>query len=342
MKKIAHIVNSNIYSGLEKVATSIIKSLSNDYEMIYVTKDGPIVEMLKELNINYYIIEDMNIKSIKKFINEWHPDILHTHDYRASLICSLVNKKIPLIFHLHNNATWIKKICPNSISFLYASLKANKILTVSESIEKEYVFSKFIKNKFECIGNPVSREEILKKVENSPKRYDICCIGRLVDVKDPKRFIRIIKDITQTHPNIKVIWVGDGELKEECLQLIDELNLKNNIEFVGFQKNPYQFLAESKVFMLTSKWEGYGLAAFEALTLGLPCIVTNVGGLSEIVDNECGKLCSNDEEIKDAVIELLNNEKKYIIMKNNAIQKSKELDNTKTYINSLKEIYELY
>ena len=69
--KIAHIINSNSYSGLENVVCNIIdnfKKEHKDFEMIYVTQDGPIVKILQDKNINYYVIEKMNKKSIRKFI----------------------------------------------------------------------------------------------------------------------------------------------------------------------------------------------------------------------------------------------------------------------------------
>ena len=163
--KIAHIINSNSYSGLENVVCNIIDNFRKEYkdfEMIYVTQDGPIVKILQDKNINYYVIEKMNKKSVRKFIAQWKPDILQAHDYTASVICALTTEKLPIINHLHNNAPWIKKLCPYSISYLYAGRKAKKILTVSNSIQEEYIFSNAIKDKIEVIGNPVSKNKILE------------------------------------------------------------------------------------------------------------------------------------------------------------------------------------
>lgn len=339
---IIHVVNSKIFSGLESVACDIITSnLKEKYRFVYVTQKGPIVETLTEKNIDYEIIKKLNIKEMKRVIKKYHPMIIHAHDFTASVVCSTVKRGIPLIEHLHNNSPWLKKISINSMAFLYAGLRADKILTVSESIENEYIFSKFIKNKIKCIDNPISREKILSKVKefDYDKIYDMCCVARITEQKNPYRFLEILSEIKKEKINIKAVWVGDGELKLDVLKKVDELELNNNIDFVGFQKNPYSYMIQSKIFMLTSDWEGYGLVAFEALTLGLPCVVSNVGGLPKIVDNECGKLCRNNDDFIKECLNLLNNnaimEKKI----KNSIEKSMRIDNFDNYIFKLKSIY---
>lgn len=340
-KRVAHIINSNIYSGLENVVCTIMSQLNDDFEMIYVTQKGPIVSILKDNNIPYFIIEKMSTREIKRFMNEWQPDILHAHDYTASVICSLVYTKLPIINHLHNNSPWLRKICMNSILYLYAGLRANKILTVSDSIEREFIFSKFVENKINVISNPVSRNKILDKIINVEykKEYDICCVGRLTHQKNPMRFLRIIKKIKENNPTLSVIWIGDGELRERVIEEVKNLRLEKNIQFIGFQKNPYQYMNKAKVFMLTSDWEGYGLVAFEALTLGLPSVVSNVGGLVDIVDNECGLLCETDEDFINEVSQLLNSNNYIKEKRLKAIEKSKQIENIDEYISVIANIY---
>ena len=342
--KIAHIINSNSYSGLENVVCNIIDNFRKEYkdfEMIYVTQDGPIVKILQDKNINYYVIEKMNKKSVRKFIAQWKPDILQAHDYTASVICALTTEKLPIINHLHNNAPWIKKLCPYSISYLYAGRKAKKILTVSNSIQEEYIFSNAIKDKIEVIGNPVSKNKILERVEESDyqKKYDICCVGRLTEAKNPKMFLEVVSKVKKERKDIKAVWVGNGELYKEMISYRDKLELTGNVEFVGFQENPYTYMAKSKMFVLTSKWEGYGLVAFEALSLGLPCIVSKVGGLVNIVDDSCGKLCETEEEFTKQILKVLTDSDEYERLSKNASKKAEQLDNTQEY---MKKMYDLY
>ena len=114
-------------------------------------------------------------------------------------------------------------------------------------------------------------------------------------------------------------------------------------KFCGFKENPYNYMKLSKLFLLTSDYEGYGLVAFEALTLGLPCIVSDVGGLPNIVDNSCGLLCNpyNIDEYANKIKDLLMNENKRINYAKNAINKSKQLDNINKYMSNLSIIYNM-
>lgn len=340
-KKVFFLVSTNIYSGAEAVNLNIINNLKDDFNFTYVSPKGSINTYLCESNINHIEISKLSISEIKRVIKDYKPDIIHATDYRASVLCSIASKKIPYISHLHNNSPWLKKLCINSIAYLFAGLRAKFILTVSNSIKKEYIFSKFIKNKIYNISNPISRNNILSKVDkNDKKEYDICFIGRLTEQKNPLRLIKIISLIKEEKNDIKAVIVGDGELREECEKEIIKLDLKENISLVGFQKNPYTYLNKSKVFLFPSIWEGFGLVLFEALSLGVPCFTTKVGGIVDIVNNECGAFCKSDKEFVENIISTLSDENKYKKLSEGAILRSQKLDNSITYYKKVKEIYE--
>ena len=153
------------------------------------------------------------------------------------------------------------------------------------------------------------------------------------------RFLSIIKKIVEVKPNLKAVWVGDGELKYNVLSKVKEYGLEKNVEFVGFQRNPYKYIAESKIFVLTSSWEGFGLVAFEALSLGVPCLVSKVGGLVDIVDQSCGYLCENDDDFVNNILKLLENNE-FLKIRDNCKKKAQNLENIKEYMSKLKKIYE--
>lgn len=340
-KKVLHLLTSNIYSGAENVAITIIEQLHENYNSIYACTDGPIINVLKEKNIEYIILKKASIRYIKKAVKRIKPDLIHAHGFQTSVKYSLSGLKIPYISHLHNNNPWLRKINLKSIMYLLAGIKAKKILLVSDSIEKEYVFSKYFKEKFINIGNPIGREKIINMVseKEKAKKYDICCVGRLVEQKEPLKFIDIIKKIKLENPNIKALWVGDGELYNLCCEKVKSLNLEKNIEFIGFKKNPYQYMSQSQIFLLPSKWEGFGLVAFEALALGIPCVVSNVGGLPGIVNDSCGFLCNSEDEFVNSSLKLLNDNNKLMKYKENAIKQSKKIDNYKYYFKIIEETY---
>lgn len=341
-KKIFFIMSTNDYSGAENVNFTIIENLKEKYDFYWVSRKGNINYYLKEKNIKWIEIEKLCVKEIKRVVKKYKPDILHATDYKASVICSLAGVNAKIIAHLHNNSPWLKKFGINSIAFLYAGLRVDKILTVSESIENEYIFSGLIKDKIYCISNPISRKKVLNNVKENDyeKKYDICCCARLTKAKNPYKFLNILSNLKDTNNDVRAIWIGDGELKDDIKKRTKELNIESNIDFVGFQKNPYKYMAQSKIFMLTSDWEGFGLVAFEALTLGLPCVVSNVGGLVDIVDSSCGKLCERNEEFENEINKLLTDKNYYEEKKFNSKKRAEKIENIDEYMEKILNIYD--
>lgn len=340
--KIIHVLNTASYSGAENVVISIINEMNKNQEneIIYVSKNGNIKEYLKEYNINFEPIKKLSIKEMRRVIKKYNPDIIHAHDFTASVICALTCKKIKLISHIHNNSLWIRKINIKSVLYLLASKKFRKILLVSDSIVKEYIFKKHIVKKTVVIGNPIKLDSIREKalINNETSNYDVIFLGRFSNAKDPKKFIDIVDEISKEN-KIKAIMIGDGPLKNECNNLIEKKMLNNVITIKSFMKNPYPMLNASKILCMTSRWEGFGLVAVEALTLGKPVVATYTGGIPDIVDESCGKVTNNINDFKNEIIKLLNDKVYYEKKSNNAFIKSGKFDNIDSYIKNLIKIY---
>lgn len=340
--KIIHILKSKIYSGAENVVINIIKNINNqDIDLVYVSPRGDIVDKLKKEKIKYAPIEKMSIREVRRIVKQENPDIIHAHDYTASIITALSGVKVKIISHLHNNSPWIKKYSLYSILYYLTTIRYNKILTVSNSIMREYVFGNRILDKVIMIGNPIDTYQIIKKSQESEKNisYDILFLGRLTKPKNPIRYIEIIGQVKEKIPHIKTAIIGNGDLANECIKRIQELNLEENIEMLGFQDNPYTILKKAKILLITSEWEGYGLIATEALALGIPVIANNVGGLPDIIDDTCGKIVNSDKEFLNEIENLLKNEDILQYKKRKCLEKIKLMENKEDYYKKIKEIY---
>lgn len=122
-------------------------------------------------------------------------------------------------------------------------------------------------------------------LKNSEKIYDIIFVGRLEQVKRLDLLLGAIKIISDEIPELKAVLVGTGSLENELRLKVDTLNIQKNVEFAGFQRDVFPWLFKSKIFVITSDSEGLPLALMEAMTVGLPCVVSDVGELGEIVIN---------------------------------------------------------
>ncbi len=339
--RVLHILNTDSFSGAENVAISIIRETSEEAEGIYLSKDGNIRKILDRKKIAFYPIEKLNVRVLKNAISELEPDIIHAHDFTAGIISVFSTNKIPIINHLHNNSPWIKRISWKTILFGMTCTQFKKILTVSNSIMDEYIFGKYFQRKVIVIGNPFSIQKIQKKSEYAEIKLksDIIFLGRLSKPKNPFLFLDVINDLAKILPNIQAVMVGDGELRVQIESRIYELNLEKNVTLYGFQENPYGLLDAGKILCMPSLWEGFGLAALEALSLGKPVIATPVGGLVEIIDSTCGKLCITKEDFVKELYHLLTVEEEYNAKSSGAYIRAKKFDNVQKYMNILKELY---
>lgn len=338
--RVLHVLNTGTYSGAENVAITIINHMP-DVDSTYLSLKGPISEILNKNNIKYYFVDKLSVKSLKKAIQDINPDVIHAHDYTASILCALCFPKAKLISHIHNNSPWIKKYGIYSWAYLFSSFFYKKILTVSDSIEKEYVFGKFIKNKIECIGNPTDIELIHQNSQEYQidKKYDLIFLGRLTPQKNPELLIEVIKNLVSIKQDITIAVVGKGDMFEWFENQVKTYHLQDNIDLCGFLENPYPILKASKIMILPSKWEGYGLVAVEALSLGVPVVCSGAGGLKDIVNDRCGKICIDKNEYVNEIINLLSNEEVYKDKQKHAKKRAQVFGNINRYIFKIKDIY---
>ena len=295
-KKVLHVLSSDRFSGAENVACTIIENMLNDYDMVYCSLRGPIENTLKEKNIKYYGLEKLNIKGLKEVIKLYKPDIIHAHDFKASFVCSHFYRKSRIISHIHKNDPKMRTISIKSVLYKVLNYRFYKIVGVSDSILDEYIFNKSIIKKYLTINNYVDKEKIIQLSNEFKvnKKYDLFFFGRLSEEKNPLMFIEIIKKLKDK--TIRSIIIGDGPLYNECKKKIKEYHLEKNIEMVGFKSNPFPFIKASKIGIMPSKFEGFGLTAIETIILGKPILNSGVGGLKEIFKNNSNLICHSVED----------------------------------------------
>lgn len=341
-KRILHILNSNSYSGAENVVITIIENMKDTYDCAYFSPTGSISKVLAEKGIPYIAVEKLSVRTIQKVIADFQPNLIHAHDFRAGILSCLTGTHIPIINHLHNNSPWLKSFSPWTIAYAFCCRKFDRILTVSASVMDEFIFGKYFRNKTKIVGNPVDLKKIQSLADKSTlkNKSDIIFLGRLTPQKNPYFFLKVINCIVKKIPDVQIAVVGDGELRNRFESQIKEYHLEHNIKMYGFQSNPYGLVQNSRVMCMPSLWEGFGLAAVEALCLGIPVVCSGAGGLSDFVDEQCGMICGQDlNRYVGEIIKLLSNES-YLSQKSNMSKiRAKHIANIRPYIESILEQY---
>jgi len=163
----------------------------------------------------------------------------------------------------------------------------------------------------------------------SNKEYDVIFVGRLAQVKNVETVLLSIKEAKKIIPNIKACIVGDGPFRNKLEDMSTSLGLENHVYFAGFQKDVASFLNKSRIFILTSKREGFPNVYLEAVLCGLPSVVSNCGDIIDIAKDNYNALvisdCNDYRAFASAILKLLADEEQYKQMKNNTIETAKNL-----------------
>lgn len=192
--------------------------------------------------------------------------------------------------------------------------KMDTVVCVSKDalIAFEKRFPNCTSNK-KVIHNPIDTQKILSMSELIPiekkDKFTIVTVGRLTSPKKMDRVIRLASRLKQEGVDVNFQIVGDGELKNELLSLRKELDVEDSVQFTGFVKNPFPYIKNADLMLLSSAFEGFGLVVCEAMCLGVPVVSTKTAGPTEIIDdNKYGLLSGQDDEaIYQAVVTMMDN-----------------------------------
>lgn len=152
-------------------------------------------------------------------------------------------------------------------------------------------------------------EKSHEKIEENIGDY-IIEVGSLTKNKNQELLIRAFANLKKNNKiKEKLVIIGDGKEKNRLLNLICELNLENDIFLLGQKANPYKYIKNSKLLLITSENESFGLTALEAFALGKMVISTKTDGTYEILeDSKYGKIInSNIDELEENLYFYLNN-----------------------------------
>lgn len=136
----------------------------------------------------------------------------------------------------------------------------------------------------------------------------------------------VIKTLMLLPPHYKLLLVGDGIRRKELEQLVKECDLTDRVHFLGIRTDVYSLIKMSDIAILSSHWEGFGLAAAESMACGVPTIASNVSGLSNVVKGGGLLFEKGDIDSLKNVILSLEDEGFYNLVKKKGMIKSSQYD----------------
>lgn len=317
-------------------AERVVVNMANGFVKLGISVDlllssavGPYIELLTP-KVN---IVDLNtgrvlssLPRLIKYLHEQTPTVFISHQAHANIIA--------IIAHLIDHSRSKLIVCEHSVPSRYSSFShkiidrfipilesllypfVDAIVGVSSQVVNE-VRSLLIsgKHKVHLIHNPIINSNIYELMDEKPpelyssKGKIILSVGRLVPVKGYRSLIHAFVFIRKKI-DADLFILGEGKQRIELTLLAKELKIEKNVHLLGFMKNPYSFMKNADVFVLSSIYEGLPTVLIEAMACGVPVVSTKSGGSTEILGKgKYGKLvpAENPQSLAKAIVDVLEN-----------------------------------
>jgi len=318
--------------GIGKLTLNLTKEFINrgiEVDLFLLKSEGEYKDLIPE-GARLFVAEGNNLIRTLKFIQylrKEKPDVSISARQRQDLgniVACLFTNTRPII-SVHTNVTsenqWLSKrnVFTDFLTTILYKFP-DKFIAVSKGVAEDLKFRTGVNDgKIKTIYNPVYNDNVIgqnvsinvevEKLINEKKQYLITA-ARFTVQKDLFTLIRSFS-IVRKKMNLYLVILGDGPQRDEIEELIDELNLSRYVIFTGFVDNPENYINYACLYVMSSKWEGFGNVLVEALGVGTPVVSTDCpSGPSEILENgKYGELVpvENPEMMADAIIKTIKN-----------------------------------
>lgn len=309
-KKVAILDLNPFFGGGQKFILTVQKHLSHLNNYYFLVKDKKTFDQL--IGNNKIYIENENffsqIKTINNFISTNGIDVVIFNGNRPIYFSPFIIVKKKIAYkHTSNNALLGYKKILGHLALNLNYLFCDKIVLLYNDAKKEVLWNK---KKIRIINNGVESSLLIKNHQSSQK-VTFLCVSRLDSNKGIAWLVNVFADTFKSNNDVELQIAGMGDLYDELNDLIKSRN-SSNIQLLGFVKDINSELSNADIFILPSKFESFPLSILEAMSVGLPIIATDTGGIKEMVlDKKNGYLINylNDKELKNSMRNLYENEK---------------------------------
>ncbi|MGZ3887583.1 MAG: N-acetyl-alpha-D-glucosaminyl L-malate synthase BshA [Flavisolibacter sp.] len=359
------------FGGSGVLATELGKALAqNGHQVHFITYQQPVRLTGFIPNIFYHEVqvptyplfdyppyETALASTMVDVIKNNHLQLLHVHyaiphasaAYMAKKILEQEGIHIPVITTLHGtDITLVGRDKTYAPVVAFSINQSDAITAVSQNLRDE-TFTHFkIEKSIEVIHNFVDVQRFSRKPIDAFKKVIAPNGERILMHASNFRRIKRVQDVVRIFHTVnrqipsKLLFVGDGPERVTAEQLCRELGICDDVRFVGKQEQMEDILAIADLFLLTSEYESFGLAALEAMAAGVPVVSTNAGGLPEIMVQGYNGYMSNVGDVETMsrqAIDILGNDERLRQFKEHAVQHAQAFD-IKNIVPLYEKLYE--
>lgn len=346
------------FGGSGVLATELGKALADKgHSVHFITYQQPVRLNVFNANIYYHEVrvptyplfdyppyEIALASTMVDVINNHDLDLLHVHyaiphasaAYMASKIVEKSGRKIPFITTLHGtDITLVGKDKTYEPVVTFSINESDAITAVSDNLKEEtYKYFRITKD-IEVIYNFVDIKRFSKKPIDAFRKVIAPAGEKILVHASNFRKIKRVQDIINIFAGVKkampakLLMIGDGPERPVMEELVKEHGLHDDVRFVGKQEQIEEILLVSDLFLLTSEYESFGLAALEAMAAKVPVISSNSGGLPEVnIHGQTGYTANvgDTTAMTDYAIQLLSDEALLARMKQGAYEQALRFD----------------
>ena len=280
-----------------------VKQAGHSVTVVFGGVDGKIVSMCREAGLETLVLPELirslhpwhdlrALFALRRLIKTIQPDLVHLHSSKAALLGRVAAWlcKVPAIVTVHG---WPfvhpqSKVSKMFYFILERSMVAltSKFITVSKldySIAQQQL--KVHQQQLELIHNGIEKDQSFEQVKSDTinAECNVICVARFDIPKDHRTLLLALQQIKHSPWRLKL--VGSGPLLAEIKQLAGQLDMSEKIEFLGERSDVAELLTQADLFVLLSLWESLPISIIEAMRAGLPVIASDVGGITELVDD---------------------------------------------------------
>lgn len=325
--KICFVIPTLTSGGAERVAVTVLSALDgNRHERVLYLFSADNAVYLDRLDAGIRVVVARQaswvgrMRELAAFVREFQPDIVMPFlSYFITAIAvrlagarSIVvfNQGTPTSGFLHDpDFSWRQPLRRRVFAAMtrYFYNRAGAIVATSQGVADDLVLNYGVaRSKIHILHNPVDLEAIAQHAAEPLTEQGlagdhpvVAAAGRLANVKNYPLLIAAVAELAPSMP-IHVWILGEGPERARLEALAAERGVGTSVRFLGFQQNPWRYLARADVFALTSAYEGFGNVLIEAMACGTPIVATRSPGTLEIVDDGTNGLLVEHDAISIA------------------------------------------
>ena len=334
--------------GKTRVLKLSFKDLQNSKADNSVSSaQSPKFEFTGKYTSNLYTETGMFAKVAEKISHDFDFDVIHAHDwltYEAGIAIKESSGK-PLVIHVHATEFDRSGGYVNKRVFdieKHGMEQADKIITVS-NLTKDIVKEKYQipQEKISTVYNAVDfKPKKLKRYKKDPSEKIVTFLGRITYQKGPEYFLRAAYKVLQKTSGVRFVMAGNGDMYREMIRMAAHLGIADRFHFTDFlDKDEVRYMFSiSDVYVMPSVSEPFGIAPLEAVRSGVPVIISNQSGVSEVLEGAIKVDYWDINAISDAIYGLVKYPAIAKFIKRQALQQVKKMKWDKP-AGELSEIY---